>query len=49
MDAFYALAEPRRRRIIEILANRGQMSATEISKKFGHYCTSNIPTSKDTS
>jgi DNA-binding transcriptional ArsR family regulator len=34
MDAFYALAEPRRRRIVEILANRGQMSATEISKKF---------------
>jgi DNA-binding transcriptional ArsR family regulator len=34
MDAFYALAEPRRRRIIEILANRGQMSATEIAKKF---------------
>ena len=27
-------AEPRRRRIVEILANRGQMSATEISKIF---------------
>jgi DNA-binding transcriptional ArsR family regulator len=34
MDAIYALAEPRRRRIIEILASRGQVSATEISKKF---------------
>jgi DNA-binding transcriptional ArsR family regulator len=34
MDAFYALAEPKRRRIVEILANRGQVSATEISKKF---------------
>jgi len=34
MDAFYALAEPRRRRIVEILANKGQMSSTEISKKF---------------
>jgi DNA-binding transcriptional ArsR family regulator len=34
MDAIYALAEPRRRRIIEILASRGQVSATEISNKF---------------
>ncbi len=34
MDAFYALAEPKRRRIVEIIANRGQMSTTEISKKF---------------
>ena len=34
MDAFYALAEPKRRRIVEILADKGQMSATEISKKF---------------
>jgi len=34
MDVFYAVAEPRRRRIVEILANRGQMSSTEISKKF---------------
>jgi DNA-binding transcriptional ArsR family regulator len=34
MDAFYALAEPKRRRIVEILANRGQVSSTEISKKF---------------
>ena len=34
MDAFYALAEPKRRRIVEMLANRGQVSATEISKKF---------------
>lgn len=34
MDAFYALAEPRRRKIIELLANNGELSATEISKKF---------------
>ncbi len=34
MDAFYALAEPRRRRIIELLAVGGQMSATEICRKF---------------
>ncbi|HYV51675.1 MAG TPA: hypothetical protein VE971_00120 [Candidatus Eisenbacteria bacterium] len=33
-------AEPRRRRIVEILANRGRMSAIEISKTF---CASNIP------
>jgi hypothetical protein len=38
--------EPRRRRIVEILANRRQMSATEISK---NYCASNIPAPKDTS
>ncbi|MDE1762124.1 MAG: helix-turn-helix transcriptional regulator [Candidatus Micrarchaeota archaeon] len=34
MDAFYALAEPRRRRIIEIIAASGQLSATQIYKKF---------------
>jgi DNA-binding transcriptional ArsR family regulator len=34
MDLFYALAEPRRRKIIEILASNGQLSATEICKKF---------------
>ncbi len=34
MDAFYALAEPRRRRIIELIAANGRLSATEISKKF---------------
>ncbi|MDE1871125.1 MAG: winged helix-turn-helix transcriptional regulator [Candidatus Micrarchaeota archaeon] len=34
MDMFYALAEPRRRKIIEMLATNGQMSATEISRNF---------------
>lgn len=34
MDAFYALAEPRRRRIMEILASSGQLPATEIYKRF---------------
>ena len=34
MDLFYALAEPRRRKIIEILATGGQMSATQIYNKF---------------
>lgn len=34
MDIFYALAEPRRRKIIEILAANGQLSATQISSKF---------------
>jgi DNA-binding transcriptional ArsR family regulator len=34
MDMFYALAEPRRRRIIELLANSGQLTATQIYKKF---------------
>ena len=34
MDMFYALAEPRRRKIIEILAIGGQMSATQIYNKF---------------
>jgi DNA-binding transcriptional ArsR family regulator len=34
MDAFYALAEPHRRRVVEILAHRGQLSATQISEQF---------------
>src|SRR5256712_13453732 len=31
---FYALAEPRRRDIIELLASNGQLSATDISDNF---------------
>jgi DNA-binding transcriptional ArsR family regulator len=34
MDTFYALAEPTRRRILEMLANKGQLSSSDISKKF---------------
>ncbi len=34
MDMFYALAEPNRRRIVEMLANRGQLSASDICDKF---------------
>lgn len=34
MDAFYALAEPNRRRIMEILAGRGRLSATEVYDNF---------------
>lgn len=34
MDVFYALAEPRRRKIIETLAKEGQLSASEIYEKF---------------
>ncbi|MDG6916118.1 MAG: winged helix-turn-helix transcriptional regulator [Nitrososphaerota archaeon] len=34
MDAFYALAEPRRRRVLELLASRGKMSASQISGEF---------------
>ena len=34
MAVFYALAEPRRRRIIELLAANGQLSAGEIQSKF---------------
>ena len=30
MDIFYALADPTRRKILELLASRGQLSATEI-------------------
>jgi len=34
MDAFHALAEPRRRRVVEILARRGKLSASQISREF---------------
>lgn len=34
MDIFSALAQPNRRHIIEILASRGQLSASDISNKF---------------
>ena len=34
MDAFAALADPRRRQIIELLANAGRLSATDISDRF---------------
>ena len=34
MDAFHALAEPHRRRVVEILAHRGRLSASEISEEF---------------
>ena len=34
MDIFAALAQPNRRHIIEILASRGQLSASDISDKF---------------
>jgi DNA-binding transcriptional ArsR family regulator len=34
MDKFSALADPTRRHILEMLANKGQLSATEISDKF---------------
>jgi DNA-binding transcriptional ArsR family regulator len=34
MDIFTALAEPTRRSIIEMLAERGELSATDISDKF---------------
>jgi DNA-binding transcriptional ArsR family regulator len=34
MDKFSALADPTRRNILEMLARRGQLSATEISDKF---------------
>jgi DNA-binding transcriptional ArsR family regulator len=34
MDAFSALAEPRRRKIIEILASNGELSATQIYTRF---------------
>ena len=33
-DLFSAVADPTRRRILELLAGRGQMSATEISDQF---------------
>ena len=34
MDTFSALADPTRRHIIEMLASRGKMSATDIFDKF---------------
>lgn len=34
MDAFHALAEPRRRRVVEILAHRGTLSASQICDEF---------------
>lgn len=34
MDTFSALADPTRRHIIEMLAHKGQLSATDISNKF---------------
>lgn len=34
MDMFYALAEPRRRGIIQMLARKGELSATDICKNF---------------
>lgn len=34
MDAMYALAEPRRRRVVEILAHRGRLTATQICEEF---------------
>lgn len=34
MDVFYALADPTRRKILELLADRGQLSATDISNNF---------------
>ncbi len=34
MDIFYALAEPTRRSIVEMLALNGQLSATDIYSKF---------------
>ena len=34
VDTFYAFAEPNRRKVVEILAHRGQLSATQISEEF---------------
>ncbi len=34
MNIFYALAEPKRRDIIELLAANGELTATDISHKF---------------
>ena len=34
MDKFSALGDPNRRRIVELLANQGPLTATEISEKF---------------
>jgi DNA-binding transcriptional ArsR family regulator len=34
MDIFYAIAEPTRRNIVEMLAKKGRLSATDIGEKF---------------
>ncbi len=34
MDAFHALAEPHRRKVVEILVHRGRLSASEICDEF---------------
>ena len=34
MDAFGALAEPHRRRVVEILSHRGRLSASQICREF---------------
>jgi DNA-binding transcriptional ArsR family regulator len=34
MDTFSVLAEPRRRRVVEILAHRGKLSASQICDEF---------------
>ncbi|MFI5417282.1 MAG: ArsR/SmtB family transcription factor [Candidatus Lutacidiplasmatales archaeon] len=34
MDAFRAMAEPRRRKVVEILAHRGTLSASQICDEF---------------
>lgn len=34
MDAFTALAEPNRRRIMEMIASEGEMTSTDISMRF---------------
>jgi DNA-binding transcriptional ArsR family regulator len=34
MDIFYALADPTRRKILELLASQGQLTASEIYNKF---------------
>jgi DNA-binding transcriptional ArsR family regulator len=34
MDIFYALADPTRRKILELLASQGELSATEIYAHF---------------
>jgi DNA-binding transcriptional ArsR family regulator len=34
MDIFYALADPTRRKILELLASKGQLTASEIYKNF---------------
>lgn len=34
MDAFHALAEPRRRKVVEMLVRRGRLSASQICDEF---------------